>query len=246
MKVLIADDSFPARTILRTILERSGARKVVECEDGRVAIAKLREANYDFDLVLVDWAMPYVSGIEVARELANHPIGKRVPLIMVTGEADPDKVAIAFYAGATNYVVKPFSPETIRRKVAEVTSLKNLEATAAIRTDGGLAGDLGALGLEEVVQFLQLGRRSGDLVVGDLGETARIRFEAGEIVDAKIGGLRGEDAFYEIARLRRGKFTLEPHAAGAAPTPEKKIVRPTVHLLIDAMRRRDEEAEAKE
>ena len=208
-----------------------------------MAISRLREAQYAFDLVLVDWAMPYVSGIEVARELANHPIGKRVPLIMVTGECDPEKVAIAFYAGATNYVVKPFSPETIRRKVAEVTSLKNLEATAAIRTDGGLAGDLGALGLEEVVQFLQLGRKSGDLVVGDLGATAHIRFEMGEVVDATIGGLDGENAFYEIARLRRGKFSLEPHKTGQEAPAPRKIGRPTVHLLIEAMRRRDEAAE---
>jgi hypothetical protein len=164
---------------------------------------------------------------------------------MVTGEADPEKVAIAFYAGATNYVVKPFSPETIRRKVAEVTSLKNLEATAAIRTDGGLAGDLGALGLEEVVQFLQLGKKSGELVVGDLGETARIKFDAGEITDAKIGDLEGEDAFYEIARLRRGKFTLAtPPAEPAAGAAKRKITRPTVQLLIEAMRRRDEAAEA--
>jgi two-component system chemotaxis response regulator CheY len=243
MKVLIADDSFPARTILRTILLRSGAREVVECEDGQVALAKLREAEYAFDLVLVDWAMPYVSGIEVAREMARHPIGRRIPLIMVTGEADPQKVAIAFYAGATNYVVKPFSPETIRRKVAEVTSLKNLEATAAIRTDGGLAGDLGTLGLEEVVQFLQLGKKSGDLVVGDLSDTARIRFESGEIVDATFGKLNGEEAFYGIARMRRGKFTLEPPGKGAGAAP-RKITRPTVQLLIEAMRRRDEAAES--
>jgi two-component system chemotaxis response regulator CheY len=239
MKVLIVDDSFPARAVLKSIVERLGGNEILEAPDGRKALEVLRAHAYEFDLVLLDWMLPHLPGIEVARELSGHPRGRRVPLVMVTAESDPARVAEAFYAGATNYVVKPFTPETIRRKIAEVTSLKHLEATAAIRTDGGIAGDIGAVALEEVVQYIQLGRRSGDLVVKDGARTARISFEAGEAWDAHLGPTRGEEAFFEILRSKHGRFELEP----AKTPPQKRIETPTLHLLIEAMRRRDAAAD---
>lgn len=237
MKVLIVDDSFPARSVLKSIIERLGATEIVEASDGRMALEKLRAAQYEFDLVLLDWMLPHLPGIEVARELSGHPRGKRVPLIMVTAESDPARVAEAFYAGAMNYVVKPFTPETIRRKIAEVTSLRKLEATAAIRVDGGIAGELGGVALEEVVQYIQLGRRSGDLVVrAEGGKTARISFEAGEAWDAETGAVTGEIAFHHILNFKRGRFELEKREN----PPRRRIQTPTMTLLIEAMRRRDE------
>jgi two-component system chemotaxis response regulator CheY len=240
MKILIVDDSSPARAVLKSILARMGSHDIVEAADGRLALELLEAEGYAFDLVLLDWFMPGVPGIEVARALSSHPIGRRVPLIMVTAVSDPAKVAEAFYAGATNYVVKPFAPETIRRKIGEVTRVRNLEATAAIRTDGGLAGELGTLGVEEIIQFAQLGKRSGDLYFSTGSGSGRIVIEGGEICDAEIGTLRGEEAFYEIARLERGRFELRPRARPA----ERRIETPTVNLLIEAMRRRDEALES--
>ena len=240
MKVLIVDDYPVARQVLRRILERLGAKAIVEAADGRSALEKLAEHGWEFDLILLDWTMPNVPGIEVARTLKEHPVGRRIPLIMVTGQSDPARVAEAFYAGATNYVVKPFTPETLRRKIAEVTTLRNLEATAAVRVDGGLAGDLSTFGFEEVVQYIQLGRRSGDLkIVSKGGVTARLSFRNGDVRAAHIGTLSGEVAFYEAARLREGHFELAAAADDVPPT----IQTPTVHLLIEAMRRRDEAAE---
>lgn len=239
MKVLIVDDYPVARAVLRKILERLGATEIVEAADGRSALEKLREAAFSFDLLLLDWSLPHISGIDIARELARHPVGRHLPFIMVTGQNDPARVAEAFYAGATNYIVKPFTPETIRRKIAEVTTLRNLAATAAMRIDGGLTGELQAFGFAEVVQYLQIGRRSGELRLEPPGETGSIIFEDGEARDARFRGLEGEAAFYALARLTHGRFELLP----LKEAPRRTIETPTVHLLIEAMRRRDEEAE---
>src|SRR5207237_9633022 len=89
MKVLIVDDSFPARSVLKSIVERLGGHEIVEASDGRMALEKLRAASYEFDLVLLDWMLRHIPGLEVARELAGHPIGKRVTLIIGTAESDP-------------------------------------------------------------------------------------------------------------------------------------------------------------
>jgi two-component system chemotaxis response regulator CheY len=242
MRVLIVDDNFAARAVLKSILERLGAQQIVEASSGRSALEKLQAADFAFDLVLLDWIMPAVGGLDVAREMSRHQRGRRVPLIMVTAESDPSRVAEAFYAGVTNYVVKPFTPETIRRKIAEVTTLKTLEATAAVRVDGGLSGDLGQIHFEEVVQFVQLGKRTGVLIIRDGPLVARVRFVRGEAVDAEIGHMRGEAAFFDIARMRRGHFELEPLDAKAAGEPGR-IATPTVHLLIEAIRRRDQAAD---
>jgi two-component system chemotaxis response regulator CheY len=114
MRVLVADDSSTMRTIIRRALESLGVSGVVEAADGVQAI-ELVKASLGFDLILTDWNRPGKSGIEFVREV--RALDCRVPIVMVTKEAEKARVLEAIEAGVTEYLIKPFTTDTLRSKL---------------------------------------------------------------------------------------------------------------------------------
>lgn len=122
-KFLIVDDMSTMRKIVRTILNQLGYTNIDEAENGREALSKLRSGNYDF--VLLDWNMPELDGFETLKQIRADDKLKHLPVMMVTAEAKKENVLAAVQAGANNYVVKPFTPETLKEKIEKVwTALK--------------------------------------------------------------------------------------------------------------------------
>ena len=112
-RVLVADDSKTMRKIIMRSLEAVGIPSAVEAADGSQAVALFQPGQ--FDMVLTDWNMPGKSGLEVIREIrAEDP---KVPIIMITTEAEKDRVVQAIQAGVSDYLVKPFTPEVLREKL---------------------------------------------------------------------------------------------------------------------------------
>ena len=112
-RVLIADDSSTMRKIILRSLQAAGIPSAVEASDGDEAVALFKPGT--FDLVLTDWNMPGKTGLEVARAIrAQDP---KVPIIMVTTEAEKSRVIEAIQAGVTDYLVKPFTPDTLQDKL---------------------------------------------------------------------------------------------------------------------------------
>jgi two-component system chemotaxis response regulator CheY len=118
MKILLVDDSNTMRRIQRNTLEKLGHTDVTEAQDGADAMAKLKEGG--FQLVLMDWNMPVMTGIEALKKIKSDPGLKSIPVIMVTSESEKTKIIEAIQAGAANYVVKPFQPETLSEKIAAI------------------------------------------------------------------------------------------------------------------------------
>jgi len=116
MKVLVVDDSAAMRKILIAAIEKAGITDVTQAGDGREAINAASEN--DFDVVLMDWNMPNMLGIEAVK--AIRALGKKMPIIMVTTEAEKSRVIEALKSGATSYMIKPFKPEAIVEKIQEV------------------------------------------------------------------------------------------------------------------------------
>jgi len=114
MRVLVADDSTTMRTIIRRTLEGLGVSGVIEASDGVQAI-ELFKASNGFDLILTDWNRPGKSGIEFVREV--RALDARVPIVMVTKEAEKSRVLEAIEAGVSEYLIKPFTTETLRSKL---------------------------------------------------------------------------------------------------------------------------------
>lgn len=117
IKILLVDDQPLIRKIVRDILAQLGYMNVEEAENGQDALAKLRMKK--FDLIFLDWNMPVMQGIDVLRELRKMPSYKDTPVIMLTAEAEKEKVITAIQEGVTNYIVKPFKPATLKEKLAE-------------------------------------------------------------------------------------------------------------------------------
>ena len=116
MRALVVDDSAVMRKVLIGALSRANITEVDQAADGVEAVAATEQNDYD--LVLMDWNMPNMLGIDAVRGIRAG--GKTMPIIMVTTEAEKSRVIDALKAGANNYVIKPFEPATIVTKIQEV------------------------------------------------------------------------------------------------------------------------------
>jgi len=113
MRVLVADDSSTMRKIILRSLQAVGVTDIAEAADGSEAVAMFKPG--DFDMVLTDWNMPGLTGLDVLKQIrAQDP---KVPVIMVTTEAEKSRVLEAIQAGVTDYLVKPFTADTLREKL---------------------------------------------------------------------------------------------------------------------------------
>ncbi len=116
MKILLVDDSNTMRRIQRNTLTSLGFTEVDEAEDGAEAVKKIPGGGYN--LVLMDWNMPNMTGIEALKAIRADPATATLPVIMVTSESEKTRILEAIQAGATNYIVKPFTPDVLREKLA--------------------------------------------------------------------------------------------------------------------------------
>jgi two-component system chemotaxis response regulator CheY len=118
MKVLVADDFATMRKIVRNILKQIGFDDIVEAEDGQAAMQVLR--NEDIGLVVTDWNMPNMNGLELLQKIRTNPKTANLPVLMVTAEGLKDNVVTAVKAGVNNYVVKPFTAEVLQEKLEQI------------------------------------------------------------------------------------------------------------------------------
>lgn len=118
LKVLIVDDFATMRRILKNILKQIGLRNISEAENGRAALKELKKEK--FDLILCDWNMPEMPGIELLNQVRSDDELKHIPFVMVTAEAKKENILEAVKAGVSSYIVKPFTAETISEKLSKV------------------------------------------------------------------------------------------------------------------------------
>jgi two-component system, chemotaxis family, chemotaxis protein CheY len=112
-KVLVADDSSTMRKIIIRSLQAVGVSDAVEANDGTEAVSLFKSGQ--FNMVLTDWNMPGKTGLEVVKEIRAQDA--KVPIIMVTTEAEKGRVMQAIEAGVSDYLVKPFTADTLREKL---------------------------------------------------------------------------------------------------------------------------------
>ena len=117
-RFLVVDDFSTMRRIVRNLLKELGFTNVQEAEDGVDALSKLRGAEFDF--VVSDWNMPNMTGIELLRNIRADAKLKHLPVLMVTAEAKKENIIEAAQAGASGYVVKPFTAATLDEKLKKI------------------------------------------------------------------------------------------------------------------------------
>ncbi|GMV52025.1 MAG: chemotaxis regulator CheY [Nitrospira sp. OLB3] len=118
MKILVVDDMSTMRRIVKNILKQLGFNNIEEAENGQEALNKLNADKYGF--VVSDWNMPVMMGIDMLRAIRKDEKLKTIPVLMVTAEAQKENLIEAVQAGVSNYIVKPFTAETMQDKINKI------------------------------------------------------------------------------------------------------------------------------
>ena len=118
MRFLIIDDSITMRRIIANILVRSGFTEVVHAGNGREALDRL--ATETIDVVITDWYMPEMNGLDFVKALRSTPATSHIPIVIVTANAASDDIQHALELGVSSYILKPFSVETFKEKIYAV------------------------------------------------------------------------------------------------------------------------------
>jgi two-component system, chemotaxis family, chemotaxis protein CheY len=118
MKFLVVDDFSTMRRIVRNLLKELGFANIDEAEDGAIALQKLQAG--DFDFVVSDWNMPNMDGLTLLQTIRATPALKHLPVLMITAEAKKENIIAAAQAGASGYIVKPFTSATLSEKLQKI------------------------------------------------------------------------------------------------------------------------------
>jgi two-component system chemotaxis response regulator CheY len=118
LTVLIVDDFLTMRRIVRKILRDLSFENILEAEDGSAALDVLKTTKVD--LIVSDWNMPRMTGLELLKHVRSDDVIKDTPFLMVTAEAQKENIVEAVKARVSNYIVKPFTPAALEEKLAKI------------------------------------------------------------------------------------------------------------------------------
>ena len=128
MRFLVVDDFSTMRRIVRNLLKELGHTEVEEAEDGNTALARLKSDKFDF--VVSDWNMPNMTGIDLLKAIRADDALKHIPVLMITAEAKKENIVEAAQAGASGYIVKPFTAATLDEKLKKIFNKMKTEIPA--------------------------------------------------------------------------------------------------------------------
>src|SRR5215510_14654423 len=119
-KFLIVDDFSTMRRIVRNLLKELGYTIADEAEDGAVALQKLESMPTEYNFVVSDWNMPNMDGLTLLQKIRSSPQLKHLPVLMITAEAKKENIIAAAQAGASGYIVKPFTAAVLAEKLVKI------------------------------------------------------------------------------------------------------------------------------
>jgi two-component system chemotaxis response regulator CheY len=118
MRILVVDDFATMRKVIKNLLKQAGYNNIVEAEDGAEALKVLKSVKVDF--VISDWNMPNMNGLEFLQAVRADAELSKMSFLMVTAEALQENVVLAVKAGVSDYIVKPFTAETLNEKIEKI------------------------------------------------------------------------------------------------------------------------------
>lgn len=215
MRILVVEDVSAMRSLMRSLLLQIGFRNIREADNGEAALRQLREAGgAGVDLVITDWNMPYMTGLELLREIRSDVELLRIPVLMVTALTERNRVIEAHECGLNGYVVKPFNAETLAEKIASSV----VGMAASIKRSDALTRQLGhTLQVFEMVEQVARVAPAGTARPSDvLDPMKRIAIqERAQSGGRKEGSKAFDEAFDRVreAHRRRVAAAAMPKAA---------------------------------
>ena len=123
--ILVVDDSLTMRRIIKNTLQKLGFKNFLEGSNGVEALDVMGKSDEQIDLIILDWNMPEMDGLEYLKAIRSSDEYKNIPVLMVTTEAAKEDILTALKHGVNNYIVKPFTPDTLKTKVFKLLGLKD-------------------------------------------------------------------------------------------------------------------------
>ncbi|HGY57009.1 MAG TPA: response regulator [Caldithrix abyssi] len=235
-KILIVDDNPNVLRLLNISLSKAPQKyEIIEAENGEIAYELANKEKPD--LIISDIMMPQMDGIELCwmiRENSEIPL---VPFIFLTSFDDAEMEIRGFRAGADEYLNKPIDRKELLSRVEELLArtqnLKSIEKKSEAHK--GFSGDLKDLSIVELVQMLNLNKKSGILHIHS-DEEGRIYLKDGQLYAVEAGDLQGEEAMYKLVAKTEGTFSFELTDI----TIEPNIHNSTMNVIMEACRIMDE------
>ncbi len=225
-KVLIVDDEETLTWSMAKSLSKDRDKyEVMVANDGKEALSLLK--GNKIDLMITDIRMPDINGLDLLLRVRKEYPQTKVIIMTAYGSSEIRREANR--RGSLYYVEKPFEISEIRKIIIDLLGRKR-----------GFQGRVIGLHLTDIIQMNCLGRLTTALAVSQNDEKGTIYLNQGEIVHAECGDQKGMDAFYTILGWQEGEFVSNPDIE----PPDQTIYQSWEHLLIEAMRRKDEKLNA--
>lgn len=229
--ILVVDDDDDLRAMLSHRLERHGYN-VLQARDGIEAFDQAM--SHGPDLVIVDVTMPAVDGFQFVQTLLAQPYTKNIPCIFLTGRSDISDRVRGLRLGAYDYVTKPFDFAELLARIEGILARTDAQAQFdGIRRIGGRLEDIP---LADVIQALEVNRRTGVLRLITPHQRAEIDLYEGHVTYAQLGELDGREAFYRLLMWNNGVFEFQDQQ----PRSKKPLAPSNLELIMEGVRRSDE------
>jgi CheY-like chemotaxis protein len=233
IKILVADDNPAVLRLLQDGMESCGT--VLTATDGADALLKAIEELPD--LIITDYQMPGLSGVALYEKLRAREETRKIPMIFLASKGDIEERLRQYADGVEDYIAKPFFVREVVARAKKVTDrmhLEKLQATA--RRPGVIDGRLEEMNVIDLFQSLEMGQKTCSLTLSRGSEKCQIYLENGQVYDAAMGSVKGEEAVYKIVEWSEGAFEIDFSGKSANRT----ISRSTQGLLMEGLRLMDE------
>ncbi len=236
--VLVVDTEMEMLTLLELRLVNMGFN-VFTARTAEDALEKAKQERPS--LIITETDLPDYSGFEFIEQIKADPETKDVPFLFLASKDDSNSVTRGFRMGAEDYMIKPIRIEILAAKInnmmAKLRSETKTEPKAA-----GVSGSLTEMALPDIIQIMGAGRKTGRIILEHNGRSCSIDMEDGQVVNASVDDLKGEEAFYRILYWNEGSFTIDP----TAEISERMITVSYESLMLEGYRRMDEAGKGEE
>jgi len=231
-KILIVDDEENIRHLLRLAFEEDF--DVVEAHDGMDAFDKAVKVKPD--IILSDIMMPRLDGYGLYRKIRSRPETSSVPFVFLSAKKDVDERVLGLEMGADDYITKPFSVKELKAKIRSLTKkIRDLDQR------GSLEGLLKEVDLIDVIQLIEMGRKTGMLLIESPSGDGKIYFDQGSPIMAQTLNWLGIEAFNTLLTFKEGRFRLDQRSVPVESNIQQGSGQ---ELLMEGVRLSDEMQEA--
>jgi two-component system chemotaxis response regulator CheY len=235
MRTLIVEDSLATRRLISAAVKELGVREALEAASAEEADAFLTRTP-DVDLIITDWHMPGMSGLDLLKKLRASARHKNTPVVLITSETSGESVVAALRAGATNYIIKPFNKQQLEDKIGPVIH-KIVSEESQKRADSWQEGHVRDGELGSLIQYFIQTRQTGCCDLEFTNCVGKIAFKDGQITGAMYQLQRGEPAFLTCMSGRPKRYSFR--VGEIRVPPDCAISKPSITLLLEALATND-------